>query len=130
MKKYFYKAKRKKGKKQKGSQNCRGIELNYKTTVVSQTVLAYVANGIAGKSLLKMGPDGDVPDDVFKLLLTSFKTFERMKQINGEMNCNTTNLLSQHMKKTINNMSNKTYLLQRLLRQSKQLIGTLLKSKE
>ncbi len=37
-------------------------------------VMRYVKKGMAGQSLLKMGPDRGVPCNVFKLLLTAFET--------------------------------------------------------
>ncbi len=50
-----------------------------------------------------MGPDRGVHNDMFKLLLTAFETLVRIKQINGERNLNTTNLLSQCVNNTMNN---------------------------
>ena len=81
-------------------------------------VMRYVKKGMAGQSLLKMGPDGGVPCNVFKLLLTAFETFVQIKQINGETNCNTMNLLFQHIKKAMKNISTTSCLLQRLLSKS------------
>ncbi len=43
--------------------------------------------------------------------MTSFETFVQIKQFNGETNCNTTNLLSQYVNKTMNNMSNTFFSL-------------------
>ncbi len=111
-------AKMQKGEKYKGAGKiAEAVNENYKTSISGQTIMRYVENGMAGQSPLKMGPDGGVPRDVFKLLLTAFKTVQ-IKQINGETNCNTTNLLSQRINKTMNNISTTSRLLQRLLRES------------
>ncbi len=108
-----------KGEKHKGAcEIAEALNENYKTSITGQTVMRYVKNGMDGQSPLKMDPDGGVPHNVFKILLTAFETFIQIKQINGETNCNTQNLLSQCVNKTMNNISNTSRLLQRLLSKS------------
>ncbi len=108
-----------KGKKHKGAEKIAETRNNtYSTSVLGHTVMCYVANWMMVQSPLKMGLDGGIHKDVFKLLLTAFKTFVKMKQINGETKFNTTNLLSQQVNKMMNNLSNTTQISKRLLHAS------------
>ncbi len=105
----LYVAERQKGKKHKGAAKiAEAVNSVYGTSISGRTVMWYVAYGMVGEYPLKMGPDGGIQNEVFKLLLTAFETFVRMKQIKRETNLNTTNLLSKRVNKTMNNLSNMT----------------------
>ncbi len=58
-----------------------------------------------GVSLLKMGPDGGVPEERFKLLLAAVKTYFYISQINGETSNNTANQLKKRINTTMNNIT-------------------------
>ncbi len=74
--------------------------------------------GMAWKLPLKVEPDGGVSDYVYKLLLSAFETYIRIKQMNAKVICNTTNLLFKRVNIFMNNMSNITKLFQHLLQES------------
>ncbi len=76
----LYVAERQKGKKHKGAAKiAEAVNSVYGTSISGRTVMPYVTNGMMEESLLKMGPNGGIRNDVFKLLLTAFETFVRMK---------------------------------------------------
>ncbi len=105
----LYVASRQNGKKHKGAGKiAEAVNSVYGTSISGHMVMQYVANGMVGESPLKMGPDGGIQNDMFNFLLTVFETCVRMKQINGETNLKTTNLLSKHVNKTMKNLSNTT----------------------
>ncbi len=58
-------------RKQRSNTKDQEVNKKYNTTLSGQTIMRYVANGLIGVSPLKMGPDGGVPDDHFRLLCTA-----------------------------------------------------------
>ncbi len=58
------------------------------TTISKRTVQHYEQYDKAGKSPRK-GPDGGIPNNIFKILLQAYKSYVRIKQINAETTENT-----------------------------------------
>ncbi len=91
----LYVAERQKDNKHRGAAKiAETVNITQTPVFLGHTVMPCVANGMVGQSPLKMGPDGGIQNDVFKLLLTAFETFVEINQINGETKFNTINLLS------------------------------------
>ncbi len=93
------------------------VNKKYNTTLSGRTIMRYVANGMIGVSPLKMGPDGGVPEEHFKLLLLAVETYIRISQINGETSNNTATLLTKRINSTMNNISKSSHLFQRVMRE-------------
>ncbi len=83
----LYMAKREKVKVHKEvSKIAETVNKTYKTSISGHTVMRHVETGMVGQSPLKMQPGGGIQKDVFKLQLTVFETFVRIKKINAESN--------------------------------------------
>ena len=55
----------------------------------ARTILRYYKDDLVGQSPKKKGPEGNVPDTVFKLLCEAWESCVRIQQINGRANENT-----------------------------------------
>ena len=92
-------------KKAKGADKiAEEVNKKYNTALSGQTIMRYVANGLIGVSPLKMGPDGGVPEEHFKFLLTTVETYIHFSQINVETSNNTVNQLTKCIDATMNNI--------------------------
>ncbi len=115
----MYAAEKDSNKKTKGAEKIAAeVNKKYNTTLSGRTIRRYVGNGMIGVSPLKMGPDGGVPDNHFKLLLTAFETYIRISQINGETFNNTANKLTTRVNATMNHITKGPRLFHRLMRES------------
>ncbi len=83
------------GKKKGAQVFCTMMEEKYKTKVSARTVQYYVnTKNQAGDSPMKRGPDGDISRDDFKILVTAYDSYVRIKQINAETYENNQKLLA------------------------------------
>ncbi len=67
--------------------------------------MRYVADGQVEQPLLKMGPDGGIPNNVFKIIVSAFETSVRLNQLNRNTTKNTVNLMSSIRNQAMNNIS-------------------------
>ncbi len=106
------------GKKGKGADKiAEEVNKKYNPTLSGQTIMRYVSNGLIGVPPLKMGSDGGVPEEHFKLLLTAVKTYIHISQINGETFNNTVNKLTKRINTTMD-ITTGPHLFQQLMCES------------
>ncbi len=107
------------GKRKSADTICEDINTKYNCIVSSRTVLHYVnMKNMAGASPLKCGPDGGISAKDFKVLVTAYETYVRIKQVNAEVHGNNHTLLSKQVNNTKCNGSKLTCLLKRLQKAS------------
>ncbi len=106
------------GKKKSSQGVCNEVSKKYKTSLCARSVQHYNNNYIAGESPKRRGPDGEIDDNVFKLLIKAYKSYVRIEQINSETADNKHKLLSKCVNNTMKSDSNSDCLLQRLQRNS------------
>ncbi len=103
------------GKKKGAQVFCNMVQEKYNTKVSARTVQYYVnTKNQARDSPMKRSPDGGVSRDDFKILLTAYESYVRIKQIHAESYGNNQKLLARHVNNAMDNGSNTDGLFHRL----------------
>ncbi len=95
------------------------IHLSCNCIIISRVVLNYViTKNMAGASPLRCSPDGGISAEDFKILLTAYESYLRIKQINAEVHDNNHTLLSKWVNNTMCNCGKLACLLKWLQKAS------------
>ena len=80
----LYNEEKKKGKEGKSAQKVREmVLLEYEVALSVRTIQRYAKNGMAGKSPIKKGPEGNIDKFVFDTMCQAFSSMINISQLNG-----------------------------------------------